>query len=195
MVIAKKKNIKEALPFGRASFFTSGSCYPLALMVKALKSIPTLAVLLIAFSAFTARGAEYYMHGLGGGGNYIEESSHWSGVVAGLEGGIQASDELGFEIILQHMSVDTKDYYFTTIGARYRFPKVDFFMEPSVDFRTGVLIPLGKKVDGIVGVGVGLLYRTHNNFEFGPKIEPVLIFAGPHKNIFLSYTAVVGYRF
>ena len=182
---------------GRASFFSKSSCYPLALMINSRRHLFLPILLFLVAISSTAQGGEYYMHAIGGAGNYITENDQFDGAVIGLDGGIQASDELSFEGAIEHIPVDTDDYYFTLLGARYRFLKADFLMEPSVSIHAGVLIPIGDKssMDGVAGVGLELLYRTHSKIEFGPKIESTLVFAGPNKDLLLSYVFVVGYRF
>jgi len=148
-------------------------------------------------STVPAGAFEYYLHGLGGVGNYYFRGHEWEGPAVGATGGVQASDPLGFEFTLQHVPVDSDSYYFFTLGSRYRFLNADFFMEPSLDVHGGVLYPVGDKsdVDGVLGGGVELIYRTNGNFEFGPRVESTVVFAGPYKGIMVSWTAVVGYRF
>ncbi len=112
-------------------------------------------------------------------------------------GGVQASDPLSFEFAFEHVPVSSDSYYFFTLGSRYRFLKADFFLEPSLDVHAGILYPAGKKsdVDGVVGGGLELMYRTNYNIEFGPRIESTVVFAGSHRGVMMSWTAVVGYRF
>ncbi len=140
---------------------------------------------------------EYFIYGLGGGGSYFLEDDQWTGPAVGISGGLQASEPLSFELTIQHVPVDGDSYYFALLGARYSFIETDFFMEPSIDFHTGILVPMGEKsdTDGVLGVGAGLLYRTHHGIEFGPRLESTLVFAGSHKGVMLSWTGVVGYRF
>ena len=137
------------------------------------------------------------MHAIGGAGNYITKNDQFEGALVGLDGGIQASDELSFEGAIEHIPVNTDEYYFALLGARYRFLKADFLMEPSVSIHPGILIPIGDKssLEGVMGLGFELLYRTQSKIEFGPKIESTLVFGGPDKDLLLGYAFVVGYRF
>lgn len=162
-----------------------------------MKKTPILVLVFLLFTISPATAFEYYMWGLGGYGNYYYEGDTFDGAAAGISGGIQASDELSLEATVQWDEVDPDDYYFMTAGARYRFLKADFFMEPSVDIHGGILYPVGDKsdVDGVMGLGLALLYRTNYNIEFGPRVDSNIVFAGPHFGTMLSGTFFIGYRF
>lgn len=152
---------------------------------------------LILFSTLPAGAFEYYLHGIGGLGSYYYRGHKREGPAAGIVGAVQASDPLSFELTFQHVPVSADSYYFLTVGARYRFLNADFFMEPSLDLNGGILYPVGEKsdVDGVLGGGLEFIYRTNHNIEFGPRIESTVVFAGPHRGLMMSWTAVVGYRF
>jgi len=154
-------------------------------------------IILAIFAATAAHAAEYYLYGLGGGGRYHYKGERWDGPAVGFGAGAQASDPLGFEFNFEHVSIGRDSYYFGLLATRYRFLDADFFMEPSIDFHVGLLVPSGEKtdIDGVMGAGVGFLYRTHYNIEFGPRLESTLVFAGPNRGVMLGVFGVVGYRF
>lgn len=144
-----------------------------------------------------AQALEWYLYGLGGAGAYTLEDKTWSGAALGFKGGIQASDEISFEATGRYDEVDNDQYYFALVAARYRFPKLDFFLEPGLDIYTGALIPVGEKtdVDGVAGMGLEWMYHTRYSIDFGPRVDCTLVFAGSDVGIMYTWTAVLGYRF
>jgi|GEM_PF-2359115 len=132
-----------------------------------------------------------------GGGWYNKEGDIHSNYAGAIGASFQASEPLSFETRILYQPIDSDQYFFVLPGVRYRFTNADFFMTPSLDFHGGILIPSGHKrdVDGLVGMGGMLLYRTRWGVEFGPEVSANSVFEGPHVALWVNYMGVVRFNF
>ena len=165
--------------------------------MKLLRFIVIAAVILSASPLFAAIDERFRFQVMGGGGWYNKEGDEHSDYAAGFGAGFQASEPISFETNFLYQPVGGDQYYFILPGVRYRFFNADFFMTPSLDFHGGVLIPVGDKtdIDGMVGLGGMLLYRTRWGVEFGPEVSANAVFEGSHIAVWVNYMGVVRFKF